>query len=93
MFVEVPKYKQVGRNRTRLGIIYKGAVGKVIEIVFKENESTLDGTHPQYIVVDFLQYRGPAWINEKPTRVPIPPIELACHKHCCNLRYIPLSLS
>jgi hypothetical protein len=65
----------------------------VIEIVFKENESPLDGTHPQYIVVDFPQYRDPVWITEKPTWVPIPPIEIACQKHCCNLRYVPLSLS
>lgn len=73
--------------------LYNGAVGEVIEIVFQENENPLDGTHPQYIVVDFPQYRGPAWINEKPTWVPIPPIEITCQKHCCNLRYIPLSLS
>jgi hypothetical protein len=37
--------------------LYNGAVGKVIETVFKENENLLDGTQPQYIVVDFPQYR------------------------------------
>jgi hypothetical protein len=53
-----------GRNFEPDWGLYNGAVGTVVEIVFNENENPLDGTLPQYILVDFPQYRGPSWISE-----------------------------
>jgi hypothetical protein len=40
----------------------------VKEIVFKKGESPLDGTLPQFVIVEFLEYCGPAWIK-KPTKM------------------------
>lgn len=73
--------------------LYNGAVGTVVEIVFNENENPLDGTLPQYILVDFPQYRGPSWISEKPTWIPIPSIEMNCSNYCCQFMFVPLSLA
>lgn len=56
-------------------------MGKVIEIVYKIDVSPLDGTFPEYIIVDSPSYRCPAWIANKPTWVPIPPIEMTRRKH------------
>jgi hypothetical protein len=68
-------------------------VGKVIEIVYLENESPLDGTLPQFIIVEFPNYCGPRWIKEEPRWVPVPPFEIKCTSQCCTFRYIPLSLA
>jgi ABC-type cobalamin/Fe3+-siderophores transport system ATPase subunit len=73
--------------------LFNGAMGKIIEIVYKEKASPLDGDFPEYIIVDIPTYRGPAWIKNKPTWVPIPPIEMKCIKHCCSFKFIPLSLA
>jgi hypothetical protein len=73
--------------------LFNGGMGKVIEIVYKKNGSPLDGTFSEYIIVDIPTYRGPTWIPNKPTWVPIPSIELTCRKRYCTLKYIPLSLA
>ena len=62
----------------------------VKEIVFKKGESPLDGTLPQYVIVDFLEYCGPEWIKNQ---LPIPPVELQCQSHCCSVKFVPLSLA
>ncbi len=53
----------------------------------------MDGTFPEFIIMDIPTYRGPTWIPDKPTWIPTPPIEVTCKKHCCTLKYIPLSLA
>jgi len=73
--------------------LFNGAVGTVKEIVFNKDENPLDGTLPQYIIVDFPDYCGPPWMENKPTWVPIPQIELSCSNFCCLIRFIPLSLA
>ncbi len=73
--------------------LFNGAVGKVIEIVYKENTSTLNNAFPAFIVVDIPTYWGPAWIPSNLTWIPITPIELKCRKHCCSFKFIPLSLA
>jgi hypothetical protein len=73
--------------------LFNGAGGKVIEFVYKENTSSLDGTSPKFKVVDIPSYKGPPWIPGHPTWVLIPPIELKTKKHCCALKSIPLSLA
>jgi hypothetical protein len=69
-------------------------MGTVIEIVYGEDENPNDGSFPQYVIVDFSQYcDGPLWMIEYPTWVPIPPLKLPCLNHCCQIKYIPLSLA
>jgi ABC-type cobalamin/Fe3+-siderophores transport system ATPase subunit len=87
------KVQITGKNFEPDWGLFNGAVGKVVEIVYKENTSPLDTTFPQFIIVDIPSYRGPAWIQSHPTWVPIPPIELKCKKHCCTFKFIPLSLA
>ncbi len=36
--------------------LYNGSIGTVKEIVFKKGESPLDGTLPQYVIVEFLVF-------------------------------------
>ncbi len=73
--------------------LFNGAVGDVIEIVYKESQSPLDGSCPEYVIVDIPTYRGPPWMSDKPTWVPIPPIEMKCQKCCCSFKFIPLSVA
>jgi hypothetical protein len=87
------KVQITGKNFEPDWGLFNGAVGKVIEIVYKEGTSPLDGTFPEFVIVDIPTYRGPPWINDKPTWVPIPPIEMNCRKHCCSFKFIPLSLA
>ncbi len=44
-------------------------MGKVIEIVYGEDENPNDG---QYVIVDFTQYCGLPWMIEHPLCFPIP---------------------
>ncbi len=81
-----------GRNFEPDWGLYNGAVGTVVEIVFNKNESPLDGTLPQYILVYFPQYCAPSWISEKPTWVPIPSITMNCSNYCCQFNFAPLGL-
>ena len=46
--------------------LHNGAVGTIEEIVFKEGESPNMGHRPQYVVVNFPQYQGPAWDTDNP---------------------------
>ena len=73
--------------------LFNGTQGTIKEIVYKDNESPLEYNFPLYIIVDFPTYCGPSWIKNKPTWVPIPPIEITCKKHCCTYKYIPLSIA
>ena len=73
--------------------LFNGAVGDVIEIVYNESQSPLDGSCPEYVIVDIPTYRGPPWMSDKPTWIPIPPIEMKCQKRCCSFKFIPLSLA
>ena len=73
--------------------LYNGSIGTVKEIVFNKNSNPLDGTQPEYVIVDFPQYCGPQWMESEKTWVPIPVVEMSCSKRCCQLQYIPLSLA
>ena len=87
------KVQITGKNFEPDWGLFNGAMGKVIEIVYEKDASPLDGTFPEFIIMDIPTYRGPTWIPDKPTWVPIPPIEVTCTKRCCTLKYIPLSLA
>jgi hypothetical protein len=56
----------IGRNFYPAWGLHVGAIGIVVEIVFRENESPNSGDLPAYVVVDFPAYRGPAWDTKNP---------------------------
>jgi hypothetical protein len=76
----------------RLGL-YHGSVGKVIEIVFNDDESPNDDFLPKYVLVEFAQYIGKEIVQGHPRTIPIIPCTVRCRKNCCSRTYIPLSLA
>ena len=72
---------------TPLGL-NNGAIGKVIAILYPEGVGP--PAFPEAIVVDFPRYKGPSWIPEHPTWVPIPVNESRCDSNCCVRRGFPL---
>jgi hypothetical protein len=56
----------IGRNFYPVWGLHVGAIGTVIEIVFRENESPNNGDLPAYVVVNFPAYRGPPWDKKNP---------------------------
>lgn len=87
------KVQLTGKNFEPDWGLFNGAVGTVKEIVYLENESPIDGTMPQYILVEFPEYIGPTWIQNKPKWVPIPTVEIPCSSYCCTVKLIPLTLA
>jgi hypothetical protein len=87
------KVQLMGKNFEPDWGLFNGSLGIVKEIVFNKDENPLDGTLPQYVIVEFPDYCGPPWIPDKPKWVPIPPMELHCQSHCCNVQFIPLALA
>ncbi|XP_066931788.1 uncharacterized protein [Clytia hemisphaerica] len=65
-----------------------GAIGKVIAILYAEGEAP--PSFPEAVVVDFPRYKGPSWLPEHPTWVPIPVNEARCDTNCCSRRGFPL---
>ncbi|XP_066924267.1 uncharacterized protein [Clytia hemisphaerica] len=72
---------------TPLGL-NNGAIGKVIAILYAEGEAP--PSFPEAVVVDFPRYKGPSWLQEHPTWVPIPVNEARCDTNCCSRRGLPL---
>lgn len=74
--------------------LYNGALGTVKGIKFKKDENPQTGHQPLFVVVDFPSYKGPPWIDDQPTLVPIPTVSIPCSKnHCCEATFIPLTLA
>ena len=74
--------------------LYNGSMGTVVDIVFRPDQNPNHGDLPLYILVDFQQYRGPIYIEGKPTLVPIPTVKKLCNKHkCCTREFVPLKLA
>ena len=82
-----------GKNLMPSWGLYNNSVGIVEDIVFKQNKLPNLGHLPLYVLVNFNTYRGPAFISQKPTLVPIAPITVRCDKKCCSRSQIPLGLS
>ena len=38
----------------------------VKEIVYEADQSPIDGHLPQFVIVEFPQYRGPVWMQSQP---------------------------
>ena len=84
-----------GRNFMPEFGLYNGAMGTVVEIVYRDNESPNDNHQPLYVAVRFDNYTGPIWDPQDPKVVPIPIIEVTCQKEgkCCRMDVCPLTLS
>ena len=67
-------------------------MGRVVDIVFAPGKNPNCGDLPQYILVDFFQYIGPAFIPDHPTWIPIPCVTIKCKNKCCEKSYCPLDL-
>ena len=75
------------RGLTGLGL-NNGAMGTVVSILFEAGSGPPQ--FPNAVVVDFNGYKGPAWIVDHPTWVPIPVNQARCETNCCVRRGIPL---
>ncbi|XP_057310732.1 uncharacterized protein LOC130648690 [Hydractinia symbiolongicarpus] len=75
------------KGLTGLGL-NNGAMGKVIAILYSPNMSPPE--FPIAVIVDFPNYKGPIWIPEHPTWIPITAVEGRCESNCCSRNGLPL---
>ena len=74
--------------------LFHTSLGKIIDIVYNDDESPLHGHLPMYVLVDFQSYIGPPFDSLHPTYIPIPPHTARCKYNCgCQRHYIPLTLA
>ena len=75
---------------------YNGAVGTVVDIVYKDGGRPTDDPAPvpDVVLVRFPGSRGPLYINEDPTVVPIVPVSRSTDCTCrCKRLQVPLRLA
>jgi hypothetical protein len=70
--------------------LYHGSIGKVRDIVFADTCSPNNGDLPDYVLVEFPQHCGPAFLEQNEKLMPIVPAEVRCDMGCCKRRYVPL---
>ena len=87
------KVQITGRNLEPSWGLYNGSKGTVVEIIYNKGENPLDGTLPQYVIVEIQQYCGPNWVESHPKWVPIPIVQQKCDKGCCEMKFLPLTLA
>lgn len=58
--------------------LYNNAIGTIIDIVFAPGHDPNNGDLPQYVVVEFRHYTGPAWLKDRPKV-----------RKICEILYIP----
>lgn len=73
--------------------LYNGCLGTVVGIKFDKGKSPTKQDLPLFVVVDFPHYIGPPWIENHPTYIPIPTIQIPCIHDCCEATFVPLCLS
>ena len=76
--------------------LYNGAVGTVVDILYKDGcRPTDDPTPlPDVVFVRFPGYKGPPYLNEDPTVVPIVPVSRSTDCTCrCKRLQVPLRLA
>ena len=76
--------------------LFNGAVGTVVDIVYLNGRRPTDDPPPQpdVVFVQFNGYKGPAFIEDHPTIVPIVPINRSTECICrCKRTQIPLRLA
>ena len=86
------KVQLAGKNFRPEWGLFNGSIGKVKEIIYAKGKSPNSGDMPEFILVDFPNYKGPEFIPNHPTYVPIPAHTAECNYHCCKTTYIPLEL-
>jgi hypothetical protein len=62
------------RSEPKWGLL-NGAIGTVVDIIFRQGENPKEGHLPTVVVVDLKHYRGPIWDKDNPTHVPIVTIQ------------------
>lgn len=82
-----------GRNFDPSTGLYNGALGRLIGKRFQVDTFPSDNHLPLYCIVYFPEYTGPAWIQNHPKWVPIPPVTQYCKIGCCKVTYMPLTLA
>ena len=76
--------------------LYNGAVGTVVDIVYKQGCRPTDNSTPlpDVVFVRFPGYKGPPYIDEDPNLVPIVPVSRSTDCTCrCKRLQVPLRLS
>jgi hypothetical protein len=73
--------------------LFNGAIGTVVDIIFREGEHPNEGHLLTVVIVDLKHNRGPIWDNDNPTHVPIVPIQRRCEPMCCKIKQIPLHIA
>jgi hypothetical protein len=51
--------------------LFNGAIGKVIDLNYAEDNTPNSGDLPRHVVVEFKKYCGPVWDKTTPFHVPI----------------------
>ena len=73
--------------------LYNGANGTIADIIYPDGKGPHDGL-PSLIMVEFPNYKGPAFMAQNPKLIPIVPIQrtIDCSCHFCKRTQIPLRL-
>jgi hypothetical protein len=82
-----------GKNAKPEWTLFNGSIGTVVDIVYENNKSPNNHDLPEYVLVDFPLYCGPALMEDHPTIVALAPMLYSCSKHCCQRKQIPLALA
>jgi hypothetical protein len=67
-------------------------MGEIVDIVYHENESPNSKHLPRYVLIRLPSYKGPPFIPDDPTVIPIVPLTKICPSRCCKQTFIPLKL-
>ena len=76
--------------------LYNGAVGTVVDLLYKDGARPTNDPSPlpDVVFVRFPGYKGPPYINEDPTVVPIVPVSRSTDCACrCKRLQVPLRLA
>ena len=65
--------------------LFKGAVLKVMDIVYSANITPKDG-FPEFAMADFPKYCGPPLMDDHPTWIPVPVVEMRLDCQFCKRR-------
>ena len=73
-------------NLTPFGL-NNGAMGRVVAILSTPDRPP---SMPDAVICDVSDYRGPTWLSNQPTWVPIVPITTRCENNCCSRTGLPI---
>ena len=69
--------------------LFNGAVGNVMDIICSRGKSPQDG-FPNFIIVEFPKFKGPPFMEDHPTWIPVPAVDRRLDCQCCKRRQVPL---